>query len=103
MVGADLALAGDTDHTIIVDGLPYPSYQESGDTWHFLSPGPTATSASVPERGQVWNGINGANFLPCDGNIHWVSNQNLLTISACIHPVPTTTTSTSTTSTTSTS
>ncbi len=92
LVGTGTAAAGDTSHTLVVNGASYASYKESGPAWHFNTPaGITPITASVAERNQTWTG-NGSDNLPCANGIHWISNSNVLTISHCLE-APTTTTS----------
>lgn len=100
-----LVTAGDTGHTLVVNGTPYDSYQHSGAAIHWETPG-GATTATFAERSQTWNSVtgNGSSKLPCPFGIHWISNENVLTLSHCLDdPYPTSTTgaptSTSTTTT----
>lgn len=88
-VGSGGVSAGDTDHTIVVDGTAYSSYKESGAAWHFNTPHSNPTSASVAERQQTWTG-HGSEHLPCANGIHWISNSNVLTISHCLEGTDTT-------------
>lgn len=84
----------DETHTLVMNGTNYTSTQVSGPAWHFETPG-DPQSASVPERNQTWTG-NGADHLPCPNGIHWISNENVLTISHCLGvPEETTTTTVS--------
>ena len=93
-----LAVSGSTaTHVLYVDGTPYNSTQESGPVIHFET-GPIVGGEDVtfPERDQVWEG-NGSDNLPCEFGAHWVSNDNLLTLSHCLEGPDESTTTTSTT------
>lgn len=97
-VGAeDATLPGVSAHTLTVDGVAYAPSQLSGPVVHYETPD-TSPVAAFTER-HVWNGVHGAEHLPCAGGIHWIDNANLLTISHCL-PDPTTTTTTEQTTTT---
>jgi len=87
-----------TTPTINVDGVEYQATQVSGPVWHFETPDVNPTAAFTDRN--VWNGINGAEWLPCEGGIHWIDNENLLTISHCLEGGTTTTTSSTTTTST---
>ena len=82
--------------TITVDGVQYEASKYSGPTVHFETPDVQPVAAFTDRH--VWSG-NGSEHLPCEGGIHWIDNQNILTVSHCLEG-GTTTTSTSTTSTT---
>ena len=108
---ANSASASNTSHVLVVNGVSYNSYKETAadpndpndiGTVQWQTPNVT-TSAIVTfaERNQTWNGVNGANLLPCQFGVHWISNGSKLTISHCLAETEATTT-TSTTSTTST-
>jgi hypothetical protein len=92
------AIAGDSaTHVLYVDGTPYNSYQESGPVIHWeTGPIDGGEDVTFPERDQVWEG-NGSDNLPCEFGAHWVSNDNLLTLSHCLDGPDESTTTTSTT------
>lgn len=93
IVTPGVASASNTSHTLVMNGVSYSSYKESGAAWHFNTPaGITPTSASVAERNQTWTG-NGSDNLPCPYGIHWISNNNVLTISHCLSSTDTSSTS----------
>ena len=78
---------------ITVDGNEYdagPPYTSAID--HYYTPETNPTAAFTARH--VWNGVNGADLLPCEGGIHWIDNENLLTISHCLEVTPDTTTTT---------
>lgn len=82
-----IARAGDTDHVLIVDGTPHNSFQVSGSVIMWNTSDTNPTTASFDERDQTWNaadGKYGADLLPCEFGIHWVSNDNNLVISNCL-------------------
>lgn len=89
-----------TSHVLKVNGVEYTDTKVSGTAWHFETPaGVVPVLASVAERSQTWTG-NGSDNLPCPYGIHWISNENMLTISHCLDASTTTTTAGSTTTTT---
>ena len=83
---------------IVVDGVHYSASKVSGETVHYETPHTNPSSAYTDRN--VWTG-NGSELLPCEGGIHWIDNENLLTISHCL-PGETTTTTTSLPTTTTT-
>jgi LPXTG-motif cell wall-anchored protein len=86
---------------LTVDGVTYSPTHISGPVYHYETPDTSPLVAFTNKH--TWNGVNGAENLPCPGGIHWVDNKNLLTISHCLPwEEPTTTTTTSTTTTTTT-
>lgn len=95
---------------LTVDGVGYAPSKISGPTVHYETPDVNPSSAFTERN--VWTG-NGSEWLPCEGGIHWIDNENVLTISNCLENTTTTTTepptttstgvTTSTTPTTSTS
>ena len=74
---------------LIVDGVEYSSTKETPGTVHWYTPTPNPTAAAYGD--QQWNGKNGAEHLPCDGLVHWVSNKSRLVISHCESDETTTT------------
>jgi hypothetical protein len=92
--------ADDAGHTLIVDGQSYTSTKHSGAAIHWETPDADPLEASFAERNQTWTG-NGSEHLPCPYGIHWISNDNILTVSHCLEAPPSTlyptTTSSSTT------
>lgn len=82
---------GSTPSDIVVDGVAYEATQVSGPVVHYETPTPNPVAASTERH--TWDGIHGAENLPCEGGIHWIDNANLLTVSHCLE-VPTTTTTT---------
>ena len=65
-----------------VDGNVYQPSQTSGPVRHYNTPDTNPGSAFSDRH--TWNGVNGADNLPCPNGIHWVDNANLLTISHCL-------------------
>lgn len=93
----NLLVADDLPTIITVDGVTYEATKVSGPTVHFETPD-TNPSEAFTER-NVWVG-NGSEQLPCEGGIHWIDNENVLTISNCLPSATTTTTGASTTTST---
>lgn len=83
--------------TITVDGQTYEATKISGPTVHFETPDTNPTEAFTERH--VWEG-NGSDNLPCEGGIHWIDNNNVLTVSHCLEVATTTTTPTTTSSST---
>jgi hypothetical protein len=67
---------------IVVDGVSYGATHQSGPTCHYETPDIIPVSASTNRHN--WDGIHGADNLPCVNGIHWIDNANLLTISNCL-------------------
>lgn len=86
-----------SDQSLTVDGEVYSATKISGPTVHYETPD-TSPEVAFTER-NTWTG-NGSEWLPCEGGIHWIDNENVLTISNCLE-VPTTTTTIPTTTSTS--
>lgn len=86
-----------TDFWLQVDGETYAPSQISGPIRHYETPD-TQPQVAQSDR-HVWAG-NGSEHLPCEGGIHWIDNENLLTVSHCLEVPPTTTVPPSTTTTT---
>jgi hypothetical protein len=95
MLTVSTSITATTTHDLIVDGSTYQSYKESGSAIHWNTPDVNPTSASFPERQQIWIGNSGSEHLPCEGGVHWISTENVLTVSHGLE-TPDTTTTTST-------
>lgn len=81
-----------TNPTITVDGQTYQATKVTpGGTIHFETPD-TNPQVAFTDRHQ-WAG-NGAEHLPCEAGIHWIDNDNLLTVSHCLEETESTTTTT---------
>lgn len=83
--------------TITVDGQLFERTHQSGPTDHYETPTPNPVSAFTARH--TWDGVHGAEHLPCVGGIHWIDNANLLTISHCLDGSTTTTVPETTTTT----
>ena len=82
---------------IVVDGAEYQATKVTpSGVWHFETPDVFPRAAATVRH--VWQG-NGNDHLPCEGGIHWIDNDNLLTISHCleVEEPPSTTTPPTTT------
>ena len=90
--------AATTDFLLTVDGVTYAPTKTVGEgpTYHFETPGANPQAAFTDRH--TWSG-HGSENLPCEGGIHWIDNENALTISHCLE-VPTTTTTVPPTTTT---
>lgn len=94
------AHTGASGHQLVVDGTAYDSTKEAGASIHWETYG-DPQHAVFAERDQEWYpGDNGSEHIPCDYGIHWISNDNVLTISHCLEAPPSTTGPTTTSSTT---
>lgn len=93
---APLAAAGDVPE-ITVDGVVYSATKvvADGKTVHYETPDVDPDLAFTDRH--VWVG-HGQENLPCPGGIHWIDNENVLTISNCLPEVTTSTTLPTTTS-----
>ena len=80
--GATQAVVGPN---IVVGGISYaPTKAPNAGVYHYSLPGVgIPKSASVLDRGQTWNGKNGAD-LGCESGTYWVSNNSRLVISHCV-------------------
>ncbi len=76
---------------ITVDGVQYPADRTTGGATHYETPTPNPKTASNSVH--TWTG-NGSGNLPCPGGIHWISNENVLTVSHCLADSGSTTTTT---------
>ena len=88
------AASADAERLLVVDGVTYPPTQISGPVAHYETPDVNPTVAYTETH--IWEG-NGSEHLPCEGGIHWIDNENLLTISNCLEVPPSTTTTTTST------
>jgi LPXTG-motif cell wall-anchored protein len=96
--------ASDIGHTLYVTDadtkvvVTYDSYKHSGDAIHWETPViDPSDSVAFPERGQTWDG-NGSRYLEgCETGLHWISNDNVLTLSHCLDNYESTTTEETTT------
>ena len=96
-VSAGGASATEDTHFLTMNGTEYQSYKHSGDAihWNTPTPDPSPPVAFFTERNQKWDG-NGKEWLVgCETGLHWISNDNVLTISHCLDvEEPTTTVTT---------
>ena len=82
---------GVDNHSLTVDGVTYSPTKVTGGAVHYETPDVNPTTA-FSER-HTWEG-NGSENLPCEGGIHWIDNENVLTVSHCLEVTPPETTTT---------
>jgi len=87
------AAAATPEFLLDVDGVTYSPTKVvgNGPTYHFETPDANPQAASTSRH--TWSG-HGSENLPCEGGIHWIDNENVLTISHCLETPPETTTTT---------
>jgi LPXTG-motif cell wall-anchored protein len=87
--------ASDGDHVLNVAGASVNSYKHSGSAIHWETRViGRSESVTYEERQQTWTGNGSEHLEDCEGGLHWISNENVLTISHCLDDDETTTTST---------